>query len=70
MDRLLDAAFATAHDSCSTPLSGVASWILYVRSHWLRMPPNLLVPHLIRKSWQRYAEKMRGGRERRTEDDT
>jgi hypothetical protein len=70
MDRLFDAAFATAHDSCRTPLSGVAAWILYIRSHWLRMPPNLLVPHLIRKSWQRYAEKMRGGRERRTEDET
>jgi hypothetical protein len=70
MDRLLDAAFATAHDSCRTPLSGVAAWTLYVRSHWLRMPPNLLVPHLIRKSWQRHARKMRGGRERRTEDDT
>lgn len=25
-------------------------WLLYVRSHWLRMPAHLLVPHLVRKS--------------------
>lgn len=26
---------------------------LYIRSHWLRMPPHLLVPHLFRKSLKR-----------------
>jgi Uncharacterised nucleotidyltransferase len=31
----------------------VASWLLYVRSHWLRMPPALLARHLARKSWNR-----------------
>ena len=51
MSRLFDAAFATAHASCRTPLSGTAAWMLYVRSHWLRMPPHLLAPHLVRKSW-------------------
>jgi hypothetical protein len=30
-----------------TPL---ADWLLYVRSHWLRMPPQLLFPHLARKA--------------------
>jgi hypothetical protein len=29
---------------------GLALWLLYVRSHWLRMPPHLLVPHLVRKA--------------------
>ncbi len=29
--------------------AGVARWLLYVRSHWLRMPPHLLIPHLARK---------------------
>jgi len=24
--------------------------LLYIRSHWLRMPPYLLIPHLIRKA--------------------
>ena len=28
-------------------------WLMYVRSHWLRMPPHLLVPHLVRKSLRR-----------------
>ena len=28
-------------------------WLLYVRSHWLRMPAHLLVPHLVRKSLRR-----------------
>jgi hypothetical protein len=28
-------------------------WLLYARSHWLRMPPHLLVPHLLRKSLRR-----------------
>jgi len=30
-----------------------ALWLLYARSHWLRMPPHLLVPHLLRKSLRR-----------------
>ena len=69
MDRLFHASFATAHESCCTPLSSVAAWILYVRSHWLRMPPHLLVPHLIRKSWRRHIEMSSGGRARRVEND-
>ena len=28
-------------------------WLLYVRSHWLRMPAHRLVPHLMRKSIKR-----------------
>lgn len=27
----------------------MARWLLYVRSHWLRMPLSLLIPHLTRK---------------------
>jgi len=30
-----------------------ARWLLYVRSHWLRMPPFLLARHLSRKAWSR-----------------
>jgi hypothetical protein len=58
MDPIFLAAFATVHASCQTPLSGVAAWWLYVRSHWLRMPWHLLLPHLIRKSWRRRVEKL------------
>jgi len=32
-----------------TPL---ARWLLYVRGHWLRMPPHLLTAHLLRKAWR------------------
>jgi hypothetical protein len=31
------------------PGSDGSAFALYVRSHWLRMPPLLLVPHLLRK---------------------
>ena len=27
--------------------------VLYMRSHWLRMPPHLLAPHLLRKAFAR-----------------
>ena len=30
-----------------------ARWLLYVRSHWLRMPPVSLARHLLRKAWAR-----------------
>lgn len=31
----------------------VSGWLLYVRSHWLRMPPGMLFMHLLRKGWRR-----------------
>jgi hypothetical protein len=37
----------------------VSEWLLYVRSHWLRMPPGLLARHLGRKAFRR----LRRGRE-------
>jgi hypothetical protein len=63
MDGLFGAAFATAHASCRRPLSGMSAWMLYVRSHWLRMPLHLLLPHLVRKSWQRHFGGMSPQRE-------
>jgi len=51
MDRLFLPAFATAHPSCRLATSGAASFALFVRSHWLRMPLHLLLPHLVRKAW-------------------
>jgi len=38
------------------PLRAVAVWLLYVRSHWLRMPLRLLIPHLSRKALRRQAK--------------
>jgi len=31
----------------------VSGWLLYLRSHWLRMPPGLLSAHLLRKALRR-----------------
>jgi len=30
----------------------MAVWLLFVRSHWLRMPPGLLAAHLLRKAFR------------------
>jgi hypothetical protein len=37
----------------------LAAWLLYIRSHWLKMPPGLLGAHLARKAWQRTTEARR-----------
>ncbi len=53
VDRLMGTLVATVLDpdpGFGTPL---ARWLLYVRSHWLRMPPRLLIPHLARKATRR-----------------
>lgn len=39
-------------DASITTMQHMARWILYARSHWLRMPLKLLLPHLARK-WAR-----------------
>jgi len=53
MDLLLRRALMPDHSSCDDRWTGLARWLLYIRSHWLRMPVYLLVPHLLRKSWLR-----------------
>ncbi len=35
------------------PLPHLSAWLLYVRSHWLRMPPALLAAHLLHKASRR-----------------
>ena len=35
------------------PFSAAARMALYLRAHWLRMPPLLLARHLSRKAWKR-----------------
>lgn len=46
MDQLVEEAVMGA----SGPTASTAAFALYVRSHWLRMPPLLLVRHLTRKA--------------------
>jgi len=38
-------------DAAQAPGAALANWLLYVRSHVLRMPLRLVVPHLLRKAW-------------------
>lgn len=58
MAALLGMALRPVHPSCQQPGEGLARWLLYVRSHALRMPMTLLVPHLVRKAWmQRFPKK-------------
>ena len=53
MDWLFMRALRPDHPSCDLSLTGLARWLLYIRSHYLRMPLRLLVPHLVRKAWKR-----------------
>jgi hypothetical protein len=41
------------------PAARAARWVLYVRSHWLRMPLHLLARHLAIKSFQRVQDALR-----------
>ncbi len=53
MDALFERALRPDHASCRDGFSATALWLLYVRSHHLRMPSRLLVPHLMRKAYMR-----------------
>lgn len=58
MDFLFKKAFQPDHPSCNDKLTGIARWFLYIRSHYLRMPLYLLIPHLLHKSFiSPYEEK-------------
>ena len=37
--------------------AGFAAWLLYMRSHWLRMPPSMLAAHLTRKALRRSTQR-------------
>lgn len=56
---LLAAGLSACHADCRLPLSAVAEFLLYVRSHWLRMPLHLLLPHLVYKAFRK--EESPGG---------
>jgi hypothetical protein len=57
MNALFLRALAPNHSTCKVTGLGVASELLYIRSHWLRMPIHLLIPHLARKSWMQFTGK-------------
>ncbi len=53
MSALLTKALRPDHPSCDERFTGLARWLLYVRSHHMRMPIHLAVPHLARKALMR-----------------
>ncbi len=50
MDALFLRALRPFHPTCADGFTPMARWLLYLRGHWLRMPPGLLLIHLIRKA--------------------
>lgn len=55
MDALFLRALQPNHVSCNGKWTGLACWLLFVRSHWLKMPWYLLLPHLFRKTRMKFA---------------
>ena len=56
MDYSYERALVSDHITCRKPFTGLAEYLLFVRSHYLRMPLRLLIPHLIHKSLKRESE--------------
>ncbi|WP_313953966.1 nucleotidyltransferase family protein [Accumulibacter sp.] len=54
MDRLIPLALLPGHPDHPSRLATLARWLIYVRAHWLRMPPGLLAKHLSHKAWLRF----------------
>ena len=57
MDFLFMRALMPDHPSCDDRFTGLARWALFVRAHWLRMPPALLLRHLYKKTWIRWKSR-------------
>ncbi|MBW8845561.1 MAG: nucleotidyltransferase family protein [Burkholderiales bacterium] len=51
MDALLARALTSAHRGSLAAGARLAEFALYIRSHYLRMPLHLLLPHLVVKAW-------------------
>jgi hypothetical protein len=57
MRSLFDAGLASTHASCRGTGTSLAKLALYVRSHYLRMPWRLLLPHLLHQAGRRDQEQ-------------
>jgi len=51
MDCLYTRAFIPQHPSCKNIWADLADLALFIRGHWLRMPPWLLLRHLFHKAF-------------------
>ena len=53
MDRLVMLAILPGHPDHRSPKAALARSLLYLRAHWMRMPPLLLARHLVYKAYLR-----------------
>jgi hypothetical protein len=60
MDFCYERTLVSDHITCCRRFTGLASYLLFIRSHYLRMPLRLLIPHLLRKAFKREADKPDG----------
>lgn len=51
MGLLVPAALFPLHPDAASGYARLARFFLYVRSHWIRMPPHILLVHLVCKSY-------------------
>ena len=58
MDNLVREALTPSDGQQESRFRSFALWCLYVRSHWLRMPPLLLARHLSIKAWFRVRDSL------------
>lgn len=54
MNYLIPLALLPGHPDYPSRSAAIARWLIYVRAHWLRMPPGLLAKHLSHKAWLRF----------------
>lgn len=54
MEGLINRALLPGHPDHPSRSTSLARWLIYVRAHWLRMPPILLTRHLWFKAWLRF----------------
>ena len=60
MDRLITNALFPPHPDMPDSDSGAARLLLFMRQHWVRMPPLMLARHLSTKAWFRLREARAG----------
>ena len=61
MDFLFKRAFTPDPVQSRIPFRDIALFALYIRSHYLRMPLYLLLPHLLRKAWRKQRDTDHSG---------
>jgi hypothetical protein len=66
MDRLIARAMTPPAPYPEARRAQLVGWLLYARSHWLRMPPLMLAGHLGRKAALRLGDRLPFGATRRS----